>query len=121
MSNSDPTDAVERLSAHFNADTVTLAEFANQFLIYVLDATPDQAAKCLSIAPDSGLPAIHCLLLRFAQIDYFDERDGMGSDPIEKRRQMQPHYRDVGNHLLAILDGTEVLDFDDLNIYKPRS
>ena len=121
MSDFDPIDAVERLSAQFTSNTITLAEFANQFLIYALDATPDQAATCLSIAPESGLPAIHCLLLRFAQIDYFDERDGLGSDPIEKRRRMQPHYRNVGNRLLEILDGIEVLDFNDLNIYKPKS
>jgi hypothetical protein len=121
LSNFDPIDAVERLSAHFTADTITLAEFANQFLIYALDATPDQAATCLSIAPESGLPAIHCLLLRFAQNDYFSYHDGLGSDPIEKRRRMQPHYRNVGNRLLEILAGTEVLDFDSLNIYKLKS
>ena len=57
-----------------------LEEFASHFLNVTLETAPDVAAQRLAVAPKSSLPAIHCLLKRFSDVDYYSGAVGMGTD-----------------------------------------
>ncbi|WP_428304003.1 hypothetical protein [Lacipirellula sp.] len=92
-----------------NANGFCDDELANEFLVVVMESELAAAEPCLGILPESARLAMQKMLIEFASRNYYDDRHAYVRDgrTIEERRlyyrQMQPHYRAVGEKLLELL------------------
>ena len=84
-------------------------ELANEFLFVVMNSELAAAEPCLVILPESARLAMQKMLVEFASRDYCVDQHAniMDGRTIEERRlyyrQMQPHFRVVGEKLLELL------------------
>jgi len=106
---------VQRLANWRDRDGLGLcdADMANAFLCVVLEAELAAADVCLAAVPQSVRPVVRRFLSEFAARDYYDDRHAYIRDgrTIEQRqqhyREMQPHYRLVGELLLSRLSSDQ--------------
>ena len=102
---------IQRWAAIHRSGTLSDAELVDAFLSTVLEAPLSATDDCLAALPPSVRPLTLHLLTEFARRGYDDDRHAYIRDgrTLEQRRehyrQMQPHYRLVGEHLLARLRG----------------
>lgn len=105
---------VQRLANWRGRDGLGLCdeEMANAFLMVVMEAELAATDACFRVVPESALSWVSRMLCEFAARDYYDDRHAyiMDGRTIEQRRQhyreMQPHYRVVGERLFSLLQGS---------------
>jgi hypothetical protein len=100
---------IRRWAGLHSTGGLTDAEMANAFLITVMEAPLSATDECLAALPSTVRALTLEMLTEFALRDYYDDRHAyiMDGRTLEQRRehyrQMQPHYRAVGEYMLPRL------------------
>ena len=106
---------IRRMASFYAAGNLKDDEMANAFLFTVMEAPLSATDECLDAVPGAARLAVLNMLTEFASREYYDERhafirDGRTLDQRrEYYRQMQAHYRAVGEYLLARLRPAELV------------
>ena len=114
MDAAEAVGKIQRCAANHRSGALSDAEMVGAFLSTVIEAPLSATDDCLAALPAAVRPLTLELLTDFARRDYYDDRHAYIRDDrtLEQRRAhyrlMQPHYRLVGEQLLARLRGDDL-------------